>query len=135
MRVFAKMMACGVVLGISGSALAADLTTAELKEFISGKSLYLQLTGDSASGVAGQGVIYYAADGTSLYKTPTGATWRGTWVTKDNQLCVDWKERPNNSCVRYAKNGDKVTVHQANSGALRATVVKTVAGNAEGLVP
>jgi hypothetical protein len=135
MRVFAKMMVCGVVLGINGSALADDLTTAELKAFISGKSLYLQITADSAAGVPGQRVIYYAADGTSLYKTPTGATWHGTWETKDNQVCINWKERPNNACTRYAKNGDKVTIHVANSGALRATVVKTVAGNAEKLVP
>jgi hypothetical protein len=67
------------VVGLIGSALAADMTGADIKTFISGKTVYLETTAVSASGKAGQGVIYWAEDGTALYKTPTGAMWNGKW--------------------------------------------------------
>jgi hypothetical protein len=51
-----------------GPATAADLTGAELKTLLSGKSVYLENTATSAAG-AGQGVLYYAVDGSALYKT------------------------------------------------------------------
>jgi len=68
-------------------------------------------------------------------QTPPGPIFHGTWETKGNTLCVDWKERPNNPCVRYDKTGDVVTVIDAASGQPRAKVVKTAAGNAENLKP
>jgi hypothetical protein len=49
-----------------GSATAADMTGAQIKELISGKSVYQDFDATSAGG-AGQGVIYYAADGTARY--------------------------------------------------------------------
>ena len=57
-------------VGLIGSALAADMTGAEIKSFLSGKTVYLETTAASASGKAGQGVIYWSEDGTALYKTP-----------------------------------------------------------------
>ena len=57
------------------------------------------------------------------------------WETKGNTLCAEWKERPNNACVRYDKTGETVTVIDAASGQLRAKIVKTVSGNAENLAP
>jgi hypothetical protein len=129
---FATMAA---TLGILGSAFAADMTGAEIKAFLSGKTSYLETTAASASGKAGQGMIYWAEDGTALYKTPSGAIMHGTWTTKGDQLCADWKERPNNACVKYVKDGDKVTVHDPASGELRATIVKTAPGNAEKIAP
>ena len=54
------------VIGIISSALAADLTGAEIKAFLSGKTAYLETTAASAAGVAGQVVIYWAEDGTAL---------------------------------------------------------------------
>jgi hypothetical protein len=81
------------------------------------------------------GVIYWAEDGTALYKTPSGAMWHGKWEIKGNTLCADWKERPNNPCTRYEKTGDAVTVLDAASGQTRAKIMKTAPGNAEKLAP
>jgi hypothetical protein len=61
-----------------GSSTAAELTGAEIKELITGKSLYLETTSSSVTGTPGQGVLYYAADGSALYKTPKGVMWHGT---------------------------------------------------------
>jgi hypothetical protein len=123
------------VVGLIGPALATDLTGPEIKAFLSGNTTYLETTAASASGKPGQGVIYWAADGTSLYKTPTGAVWHGKWEIKGNTACTDWKEKPNNPCVRYDKTGDTVTVIDAASGQARAKVVKSAPGNAEKLAP
>src|SRR5262245_55937719 len=123
------------VVGLIGSALAADMTGAEIKAFLSGKTVYLETTAASASGSAGQGVIYWATDGTALYKTPTGAMMHGTWEVKGNTNCTAWKERPGTGCVRYDKTGDTITVIDATSGQTRAKVVKSAPGNAEKLAP
>jgi hypothetical protein len=72
---------------------------------------------------------------TPLYKTPTGAIWHGKWEIKGSTACTDWKEKPNNPCVRYDKTGDTVTVIDAATGQARAKVVKTAPGNAEKLAP
>jgi hypothetical protein len=80
-------------------------------------------------------VIYWNADGTALYKAPTGNMMHGKWETKGNTLCADWKERPGTGCVRYEKAGDAVTVIDAASGQTRAKIVKTAPGNAEKLTP
>jgi hypothetical protein len=136
MRIAARaiIVTTGVV-GLIGSALAADMTGADIKAFLSGKTAYLETTAASASGVAGQVVIYWAGDGTALYKTPSGVMMHGKWEIKGNTLCTDWKERPNTGCVRYDKNGDTLTVIDAASGKTRAKIVKTAAGNAEKLAP
>lgn len=123
------------VIGLIGSALAADMTGTEIKAFLSGKSVYLETTAASAVGKPGQGVIYFAADGTALYRTTTGSMWHGKWEIKDTTFCVDWKERPNNGCVHYDKTGDVVTIIDAASGKSRARIVKTAPGNAEKLMP
>jgi hypothetical protein len=117
-----------------GSATAADMTGAQIKELISGKSVYLEFTATSAGG-AGQGVIYYAADGSALYKTAKGPIWHGTWTIKENTACVDWKETPNNPCTRYDKQGDTITIINVATSQPRGKVVKTVAGNAEKIGP
>jgi hypothetical protein len=123
------------VAGLIGSALAADMTGAEIKTFISGKTVYLETTAASVTGTPGQGVIYWADDGTALYKTPTGALWHGKWETKGNTLCADWRERPNNPCTRWDKTGDAVTILDSATGQTRAKVSKTAPGNAEKLAP
>jgi hypothetical protein len=123
------------VIGIISSALAADLTGAEIKAFLSGKTAYLETTAASAAGVAGQVVIYWAEDGTALYRTPSGAMMHGKWEIKGNTNCTDWKERPGTGCVRYDKTGDVVTVIDATSGQTRAKILKTTPGNAEKLTP
>jgi hypothetical protein len=130
----AIIVATGVI-GLIGPAFATDMTGAEIKTFLSGKTVYLETTTASSSGQAGQSVIYWAADGTALFKTANGSIMHGTWVIKDNTNCTDWKERPGSGCVRYDKVGDTVTVIDAASGKTRAKIVKTAAGNAEKLAP
>jgi hypothetical protein len=128
-------LAAAALVAVVGTAIAADMTGAEIKAYLSGKTVYLEATAASAGGQAGQGVIYWAEDGTALYKTPTGAILHGKWEIKGNTNCTEWKERPNTACVRYDKTGDAVTAIDAASGQIRAKVVKTAPGNAEKLAP
>jgi hypothetical protein len=121
--------------GLIGSALAANMTGPEIKTFLSGKTVYLEATAASAGGQVGQVVIYWAEDGTALYKTPSGGMMHGKWEIKGNTNCTEWKERPNTACVRYDKAGDAVTVIDTVSGQIRAKIVKTAPGNAEKLAP
>ena len=51
-------------------------------------------------GKAGQGVIYWAEDGTALYKTPAGSIMHGKSEIKGNTNCTEWKERPGTACTR-----------------------------------
>ena len=117
-----------------GVASAADMTGAEIKELISGKTVYQELV-NSITGSSGPGIIYYDANGTLLYKTPKGEMWHGTWSIKDNTACTDWKERPGNPCTRYDKSGDTITTFNVATGQVRAKVTKIVAGNPEKLAP
>jgi hypothetical protein len=119
---------------LMGPVSAAELTGAEIKDLISGKSLYMEFSAASTGGV-GKGVIYYAADGSALYKTAPGALWRGTWTIKDNTSCTDWKESPNNPCSKWDKQGDVLTQINIATGKSRGTLVKAVAGNSEKLAP
>jgi hypothetical protein len=130
----AVIVAAGVV-GFMGSAFAADLTGPEIKTLLSGNTVYLETTAASSSGQAGNAAIYWAADGTALFKTASGSVMHGTWVIKDNTNCTDWKERPGAGCVRYDKTGDTITAIDAASGKVRAKIVKTASGNAEKLAP
>jgi hypothetical protein len=123
------------IVGFVGSAVAADMTAPEIKALLTGKTFYVETSAASAAGKPGQGAIYWAADGTALYRTPTGALWHGKWQIKGNTACIDWKEKPNNACDRFDKTGDTVTVLDAASGQTRAKVMKTAAGNAEKLAP
>jgi hypothetical protein len=129
------LVALALTLTVIGSALATEMTGADITAYLSGKTAYLETTTASGSGTAGQSVIYWASDGTALYKTPSGAMMHGTWVIKGDTLCADWKERPNTGCIRYDKTGDAVTAFDVKSGELRAKILKTAPGNAEKLAP
>ena len=128
------IVAAGVA-GLVGPAFATDMTGAEIKAFLSGNTVYLETTAASSSGQAGNSVIYWAADGTALFKTANGSIMHGTWEVKGNTNCTVWKERPGTGCVRYDKAGDIVTVIDVASGQTRAKIVKTAAGNVEKLAP
>ena len=129
----AVISALGAIL-LVGTAAAADLTGAELKTTLSGKSVYLENTSTSTAGV-GQGVLYYAADGSALYKTGSGKVLHGTWTIKDNTSCITWKEQANNPCSRYDKTGDTITVINVATGQVRGKVIKVVDGNPEKIAP
>jgi len=135
MRFATPLVVFGGLIGLLGSALAADMTGADIKTLLSGKTAYLETTAASASGKAGNGVIYWNADGTALYKTPAGGMMHGKWQINGNTLCSDWKEKPGTGCVRYDKTGDAVTAIDAASGQTRAKIVKIAPGNAEKLTP
>jgi hypothetical protein len=117
-----------------GQASAAELTGAEIKAMFSGKSTYIELSAASTGG-QGLGVIYYAPDGTSLFQMAKGTLNHGTWTVKDNTLCNDWKEVPNNPCSKFDKQGDTVAVINASTGQARGRIVKIVDGNPEKLAP
>jgi hypothetical protein len=109
------------------------MTGAEIKAFLSGKTLYLETTASSVTRKAGQGVIYWADDGTGFYKTPSGALWQGRFSIKGNTFCAEWKQSPNSACTRYDRTEDVVTIIDAKSGKIRVKIVKTPPGNAEKL--
>jgi hypothetical protein len=50
MRIIAPAIVMTGVVCLIGSALAADMTGAEIKAFLSGKTVYLEATAASASG-------------------------------------------------------------------------------------
>lgn len=134
MRETTMTIAAVGALAFSSAVFAADLTEAQLKELIVGKSVYLQLeAAGSATGAGGTGVIYYSPDGIAIYKTPKGEMWNGPYTFKDNTTCIDWKQSPNNACTRYDKQSDTITLFNAKTGVARGKLVKTAAGNAEGL--
>jgi hypothetical protein len=88
MRAIERVVVAAVAsMCCSVHAMAAQLTGAEIRELISGNSVYLQLTA-SITGVQGQGVIYYDTLGTALF------IWHGTWKIEGNTACIDWKESP-----------------------------------------
>ena len=122
-------------LALVGTALAADMSAAEIKTFLYGNTTYLETTPASASGKAGKGIIYWGTDGTAVYKTPDGSIMHGKSEIKGNTNCTTWKERPGTGCVRYDKTGDVITVIDVKSGAVRAKIVKSAPGNAEKLAP
>ena len=126
--------AAGIV-GLVGSAVAADMTAADIKAFAIGKTVYLETTASSVTGTAGQGALHWAEDGTAIYKTPTGAVWTGTWQMKGDTLCTEWKQRPATPCGRWDKTGETVSIIDSATGQTRAKVVKTAPGNAEKLAP
>jgi hypothetical protein len=120
---------------LCGTALAGDLSGSEIKDLLAGNTVYLETTAASASGQAGQTVIYWGRDGTALYKAPSGTIMHGTWGIKANTNCTVWKERSGMGCVRYDKTGDGVTVIDVASGQVRAKILKIAPGNAEKLAP
>ena len=123
-------------IGLTASALAADLSGDQIKTLISGKTVYLDIGGGgSVTGATGPGVIFYAADGNAVFKTPKGEMWTGKWTIKENTGCVEWKQAATNACTRYDKQGDTVTLINVATGQPRGKIVKTADGNAEKLAP
>jgi len=134
MRILRHSIAAGLgSICVLGSATAADLTGAEIQALISSKTGYVETGAASVTGTIGQGAIYWAADGSGLYKTPRGPIWHGTWSIKGNLYCSKWKEGPNSACMKVEKQGDTVSFIDIESGKLRIKVLKTAPGNAENL--
>ena len=128
-------LSAAATLALVGTALAADMTATELKALLSGKTTYAEVTTASATGQAGQVIIFWAEDGSMIFKAPDGKVSAGKWEVKDNTACFELTTRPGNNCSRYDKQGDVISVFDGKSGALRAKIAKTAAGNAEKLAP
>ena len=135
MRLFKPPIAAGFasLCILVGSAAAADMTGAEIQSLICGKTGYVQTGVASVTGTTGEGAIYWGADGNSLYKTPQGPIWHGTWSIKGNLYCSSYTEGQPRPCMKVEKQGDTVSFMDVESGQLRITIVKTVFGNAENL--
>jgi hypothetical protein len=131
---FRALPALALCCFLAGPALA-EMTGPEIKEMFSGNTIYLETTGASVTGTPGKGVIYFAPDGSALYKTPKGVMWHGTWGIKGNTNCTDWKEAPNSACNKYDKQGAVTNIINSTTGELRAKIVKTAPGNVENLAP
>jgi hypothetical protein len=131
-----KLLTAAVLapLCLSGYATAAEMTGAEIKDLLAGKTIYVETTSASAVGSSGQSIIYFAADNTALFKNPKGM-WHGAWTLKDNALCIDWKEAPNTPCRKYDKQGGVISVIDAGTGLVIAKIVKSAPGNSEKLAP
>jgi hypothetical protein len=108
------------------------MTAVEIKQLIVGKSLYFDLETASGKGV-GTGTIYYTAGGKATLKFLLGEPWHGTWTMKDNTVCIDWNEMPNNPCTHYDKQGDTITINNVATGKPPGKLVKIVEGNPENL--
>ena len=135
-KFFGAVALVSCAIGLTPPAIAADMKDAEIKELISGKTIYLDIAGGgSSTGQTGSAAIYYDANGTALFKTPGGAIWHAPWMIKDNQVCNEWKEATANACSRYDKVGDTITIFNVASGKPRGKIVKTAAGNPEGIKP
>ena len=120
------------LLVFAGSAAAEELTGAEIKQLLSGNTVYLEVLPGSPAG-EGRGVIYVNADGKATFKTPAGAVWDGPWTVNQNTLCFDWQQVPNNPCSRYEKQGTMITSINVTTGKPRAKFVKVEKGNPEKL--
>jgi hypothetical protein len=119
-------------LGVCATAAqAGEMTGAEIKTLISGNTSYLAL--DTVQAGTGEGIIFYNADGTAIFKTPKGPIWHGPWTIKDNTVCIDWKELPNNPCTRYEKQGTDILLINVATGKPRGKIVKVVPSNPEKL--
>ena len=129
----AALAAAGFIAVVE-TAVGADMTGDEIKATISGKTVYLEC-GATSTGGQGQGVIYFAADGTALYKSAGRGMLHGRWAIKGNTGCTDWKEVPNNPCSRYDKQGDTITLVHVATNQPRCKISKTAPGNAENLAP
>ena len=127
-------LAAAALAAVVGTAIAADMTGDEIKATISGKTVYLEC-GATSTGGTGQGIIYYATDGSALYKSAGKGMLHGTWSVKGNTACTDWKEVPNNPCSRYDKQGDTITQINVATNQPRCKISKTAPGNAEKLAP
>jgi hypothetical protein len=88
MRTIVRMIsAVGALAALIGTAVAADLTGPEIKTLLYGKTVYLETSTGTVSGQTGQGVIYWAEDGTALYKTPNGSMLHGKSEIKGDTNC------------------------------------------------
>jgi len=110
------------------------MTGAQIKEFRSGKPVYLELnTAGSVVGVPGSKPCSFSTPMPPHEIRARRVCGTGRKVTKDNIACIDWKETPNNPCTKYDKTGDTVTFINVANGQPRGKVTKKADRNVEKL--
>ena len=83
MRFFTRSVLTAIcIFCFAASAFAAELTGAELKALLSGKSVYLENT----TSTGGAKAYRYAEDGTALFKTAKGPINHGKWTIKETGM-------------------------------------------------
>jgi hypothetical protein len=67
------------IVFFAGPACADDLNADQIRQLISGKTVYMETTANSETRAAGAAHQFFAADGSVLFKTAKGELWTGTW--------------------------------------------------------
>src|SRR5262249_41533924 len=67
------------IVFFAGPACADSLSADQIRQLISGKTVYMETTANSETGTAGAAHQFFAADGSVLFKTAKGELWTGTW--------------------------------------------------------
>lgn len=126
-------------LGLVGmsqiTAMAADMSTDELRKFLIGRTYYLEVASGGTLATTGQAALYFDSNGLVLNRVPSGKIQQGAWTIQNNMVCVVWKDLASNPCSRYDKEGDIVYVINMATGQRRGKIIKSADGNAENLVP
>ena len=134
MRVLISFLLALTQLGAAiNSVSAAEMSCSRIMRLISGKSVYLKLYDEAASGDSG--VIYFAVDGRTVFKNDQGLIWHGRWSINGNTSCVNWIEAPGNPCSKYRSSKRGIEIVNVATNRVRGTILKVVAGNRERITP
>ena len=85
--VMALLMAGCSKFGSSDAPTSTGLSGAQIREILAGKSWRF-------AGPNNTGTTLYAEDGSSLVEVDGKGTTKGTWTTKDGQLCESFNPAP-----------------------------------------
>ena len=114
MKIGALVLAAGLALpALPATAESITLAGDELRQAISGKTVYLDVSGFELP-------IVYSANGrmkgtmgtvAASFSTGNGASDRGKWWVENDQLCQKWTSWMDGQayCYKLTLNGNKVT--------------------------
>jgi hypothetical protein len=114
MKIGALVLAAGLALpALPATAESITLAGDELRQAISGKTVYLNVSGFELP-------IVYSANGrmkgtmgtvAASFSTGNGAADRGKWWVENDQLCQKWNSWMDGQtyCYKLTQNGNKVT--------------------------
>jgi hypothetical protein len=135
---FVRSSLLAAIVFFAGPACADDLNADQIRQLISGKTVYMETTANSETRAAGAAHQFFAADGSVLFKTAKGELWTGTWSIHNGRprgadsVCIDWKQIQNNGCYFFDKQGETVSIKAG--GVVLAKIGKIADGNVEKLV-
>ena len=107
--IFAACVGLVAIPAFAQQALSGD----EIKALVTGKII-------ETSG----GIISYKADGKyEYYGKSNGATFRGKWSIRGDQVCVDF-DAGDKRCDRYVKDGSRISLKNSQGALFPVTAVK-----------